>query len=67
MLDDIGVRLRVVHGEAGSPFDVADERRAELRVIGQRRSSAARLIVAAKRNLCSGVIRRSRWWASIRE
>ena len=41
-----------------SPFDVADKRYADSRSSGNAASSAARLIVAAKRNLCSGVIRR---------
>ena len=35
MLEDLGVRLGVVHREPGSPLGVGDERRPELGVFGE--------------------------------
>ena len=35
MLEDLGVRLRVVHRKPGSPLGVSDDRRAELWVVGK--------------------------------
>ena len=56
VLDDLRSRPGVLHRQPGAPLEVADDRGAELRVGRESASSAARLIVAAKRCRCAGVM-----------